>query len=359
MLFNRKLEYPSTLYGKNSSHSFCKTSSPSKETGSEREDSYIIRLETKSVDPIQACISISRDKAGSEEDYQRQVKALILTLAAAAESELSVSLIKEMHSWFSPPPVKRNIYASPEASVGVGVPANNIPGKFRNDIVGTSPKETLTEAGISEILTILEEESTEGFAPANGTWIGPLNTEKTTISLSESLCHANLAEKLRESKLSKSEFVKKIHADAQERAYVILFPRNTTEIPTIEAYMEHKMAALIEKFNKDLCAIYLGAYTDTKLSADDVTNQKKQLIVAFIKRCIRLHPFGDANHRVFALGVLNFLFLKNDIGFCPLGKRRIFSTTGLTETLKDINITLLQQASLLESPSINIEKRRF
>ncbi|MBV8803057.1 MAG: hypothetical protein JO131_08910, partial [Gammaproteobacteria bacterium] len=254
-----------------------------------------------------------------------------------------VKLIKEFHASACPP---ADPYTPPEQNAIQ-------PGQFRDTIVGTKIRDNVSEGGIFEILTLLEDEAKKGFNKYQGTWIGPDDPYTRNLSLSESIRHDNLAEKLKEADSSKSTLAKKIYADMQERKYSFLYPRHSAKYSTIRPYMEYELEQLVKAFNKEI-------------KSEKNPEQIKKSILVFIKKCIRLHPFRDLNHRTFALCVLNFLFLSNNIGYCALKDRRIFSLIDINETLKAVNqaitpvfnLNLIKQ-SIISNISVYSSNHRF
>jgi len=252
----------------------------------------------------------------------QQVNAFlrILDEAANEEKNLSVELIKTVHSCFVP--TNENIEGS-ESVLFAG-------GKFRNDTTYTAPGVKFTKAGVTEILKQIELEEEEKFPTNMGTWIGP-GLDKTGMIFPQSFRAGALYRitDIDKNDLSKNRMrisearnglAEYIFTQSLTYKYMLLFRRSNKQGLAIEKYMEEETARLIDEFNQQI------------QNETDSSNRLK-VIVLFIKNMLRLHPFAGANHRVFACGLLNFLLIRHRVGCYGMQDRRQFICNGLEESV--------------------------
>jgi hypothetical protein len=284
---------------------------------------------------------ISEKKAESKDVYKDQKNGLIKVFDAVKKGRsLSVDLIKEFHQFValeSRDAIKKDFRKAPELQED-----DLIPGEFRGGIVGTQIRDQFTKDGVVEILSLLEDEAKEGLREYHGTWLGPHDPEIQNLSMNESFRHDNI-----DPRLSKEKTAKIIFEDMQKRTYSFIYPRPTAKSLDVRSYLSSKMEELVDGFNNDCMRIA------------ESPDEMKLFIVAFVKRCIRLHPFRELNHRVFALCVLNFLLLSNHLGYCPLKNRRVFTFNSLEDTLKIVNSQLKPLSILLSKHLQKIEEKNI
>jgi hypothetical protein len=208
------------------------------------------------------------------------------------------------------------------------------PGTFRGWMVGLSNKEAkeFTVNGIVEIIRWIRTEQQLGFEKLYGTWLGPIDPSTKNFCMTNSIHFSNLNEK--QGKLSDKAFAKSLMG----KDYRVLCCRYNSQSSTIRDYMGIAINKEIKRFH--------GAIDKANNDQD-----KLQAIVEFIKNCIRIHPFGDANHRVFALALLNFLLTKYSLGFCALTHRRIFFVYGLSESVAMVkdNLTVMPKNTRVQN----------
>ena len=274
---------------------------------------------------IDLCLNKSCEK------YAEQKTGFSAALQAVESNEpLSVDLIKKLHTSYVP--LKEiDIYKDPAFYTAED---ENHSGEFRRDIVGTSglkSDESLTQQGIAELLNVIKSESKDNFPLYNGTWMGPVDHARKTVNFARSIHHSNLAEK--QGALTDQEFAKQILSEVSTEEYAVLFPRTNDKSLTIQQYMQVGLEKLVNEFN-------------SRIKSIDGIDDKIKLIVEFIKKSLRLHPFRDCNHRVIVGGLLNYLLLREGIGICKIEDRRQFILNGLDESIAAVKKALVPMSEL-------------
>lgn len=283
-------------------------------------------------------------KTPSKKLSSDQEKGLLSALdAAEKKAPLSIDLIKKIHANFTPAKVINSLM--PPEMIAM-IDDHNYPGQFRDELVGTGTNmkgEGLTEKGIAEFFHIMRAEEKEHFPKYNGTCLGPINPKNPhKISYKRSIHHSNLSHQ--QGELSDQQFANKLFSTItqdQKNKYAFLFPTSPSEELSIQEYLKKALEKQVDEFNSKI--------KNARLVDDKIT-----LIVEFIKKLLRLHPFRDGNHRVFVGGLLNYLLLSEGIGICPLVNRRQFSLNGLEESITAVKKELIPMEKLsLETTAVS------
>jgi hypothetical protein len=210
-------------------------------------------------------------------------QGLTLAISNLEETHLTRDFIRQLHA---------------ACTKSVANISNNIGGKFRQrlieDIVGiVLYKDTVSEEGIGEILNHIEMQT--DYSQYHSAWLGPFRTVGDMIF--EDAIYNTSIQKIREENnvTSNEALAKKIFPSAQREEYGYLAPR-------AGIVFNKKIDKLIESYN-------------TKIITAKTEDDKLEIIVELITEFERLHPFFDANIRVFAILLLNRLLLQN--GFPP------------------------------------------
>lgn len=285
---------------------------------------------------------ITPPEAGSNQlkidNYHAQLLGFQYLLEAVLNDQpLSIELICQLHLINTFPQYKYDIsqyhkeydYVAPELKPPL--PAK--PGHIRNDIVGTTiefrlDRDKYTLTGIGEILQMIRDEGNQRpkLPKYHGTWFGSELAMSGKAPIDEINRHDTISSL--ESGNSKTEYAQKVLDSIKKQPHVILFYRTDSHSNNLQQELTKKINTYIESVNRDM-----------QLAVDD--KGKIKLIVDFIKKCLRVHPLFDANHRVFVKDILNYLLLKHNLGLSLLEDRRQFIFIGTDESEKSVIDSIL------------------
>lgn len=255
--------------------------------------------------------------------FNSEKESLMFILAAITSKKIvgSDTIVQQHRANFSK--------IVPNDSVDSG--ASNVSGQYRGKTTSQTiawhffHKSTVTLAGILEIINLIQAE--KNYPEFKGTWFGP-DPHKGYNPMACMLHSSTVLDKIREAggvrALAESLLLK-----YSREGFAMCLPRTSDIDLTTPLFLETKLDFLLNILEGDL----------EQSESDDA---KIRLIVKFIKDCLRLHPFDDGNHRVFAKDILNFFLVRENIGFCPLPSRGVFMGNGLAESVQEVNANIFK-----------------
>ncbi len=215
-----------------------------------------------------------------------------------------------------------------------------VPGQFRESFTGTNPNFTqFTQDGIKEILEIIKQEQDAHFQQYKGTVLAPgkLQEDQIIPDFSKAIHTGTLHLDSNTLANSIESLAKKLYANEDRQDLMLFGPRTNETVnlkdfdQRVSAYIKRTLNSLIEQFNKDI-------------NASRTPDEKIEKITAFIKNGMRKLPFEDQNDGALAFGLLNFLLLKHEIGYCLLTfkERWHFIGSSLQESVAIVKQHLVQ-----------------